>query len=252
MFRFVAAPRSSSAGTNNLPPLTFHQVHGDNIRLCNGGTIARRHESFCKGVTFSARPVRVGEKVSHRAINMVLGCITQEIEIDILFHGTQRKSSMICIHKKQKKTQQQQQSLTLNALIFHQIVFSIFTSIILNLITNFTELYPYNREKRVKNIKERNIILEAISRRSQWLFALSLLTRARNMCSLVIPRRSWEIGDFRSTREIVIYILHLFRIYQEACRPWRHNYFTWVARLAVDLTTASFLDLFQLIYPFRE
>ncbi|XP_015437940.1 PREDICTED: protein neuralized [Dufourea novaeangliae] len=58
-----SAPRSSSAGTNNLPPLTFHQVHGDNIRLCNGGTIARRHESFCKGVTFSARPVRVGEKV---------------------------------------------------------------------------------------------------------------------------------------------------------------------------------------------
>jgi hypothetical protein len=60
----VAAPRSSSAGTNNLPPLTFHHVHGDNIRLCNGCTIARRHESFCKGVTFSARPVRVGEKVS--------------------------------------------------------------------------------------------------------------------------------------------------------------------------------------------
>ncbi|XP_015592101.1 protein neuralized isoform X2 [Cephus cinctus] len=61
--RAFRAPRSSSAGTNNLPPLTFHQVHGDNIRLCNGGTIARRHESFCKGVTFSARPVRVGEKV---------------------------------------------------------------------------------------------------------------------------------------------------------------------------------------------
>ncbi|XP_012256118.1 protein neuralized isoform X3 [Athalia rosae] len=57
------SPRSSSGGTNNLPPLTFHRVHGDNIRLCNGGTIARRHESFCKGVTFSARPVRIGEKV---------------------------------------------------------------------------------------------------------------------------------------------------------------------------------------------
>lgn len=64
----VAAPRSSSAGTNNLPPLTFHHIHGDNIRLCNGCTIARRHESFCKGVTFSARPVRVGEKVSPVAI----------------------------------------------------------------------------------------------------------------------------------------------------------------------------------------
>ncbi|XP_011497632.1 PREDICTED: LOW QUALITY PROTEIN: protein neuralized [Ceratosolen solmsi marchali] len=59
----ASAPRSTNAGTNNLPPLTFHQVHGDNIRLCNGNTTARRHESFCKGVTFSARPVRVGEKV---------------------------------------------------------------------------------------------------------------------------------------------------------------------------------------------
>ncbi|KOC59461.1 Protein neuralized [Habropoda laboriosa] len=57
------APRSSNAGTNNMPPLTFHQVHGENVRLCNGGTIARRYESFCRGITFSARPVRVGEKV---------------------------------------------------------------------------------------------------------------------------------------------------------------------------------------------
>ncbi|XP_043273355.1 protein neuralized isoform X3 [Venturia canescens] len=65
-----SAPRSSSAGTNNLPPMTFHQVHGDNIRLCNGGTIARRHESFCKGVTFSARPVRVGEKVCVKFLEM--------------------------------------------------------------------------------------------------------------------------------------------------------------------------------------
>lgn len=64
MLLIVLAPRSSSAGTNNLPPLTFHQVHGDNISLCNSATIARRHESFCKGITFSARPVRVGEKVS--------------------------------------------------------------------------------------------------------------------------------------------------------------------------------------------
>ncbi|XP_008561058.1 protein neuralized isoform X1 [Microplitis demolitor] len=64
------APRSSSAGTNNLPPLTFHQVHGDNISLCNSATIARRHESFCKGITFSARPVRVGEKVCVKFLEM--------------------------------------------------------------------------------------------------------------------------------------------------------------------------------------
>ncbi|KAK0161416.1 hypothetical protein PV327_009887 [Microctonus hyperodae] len=64
------APRSSNTGTNNLPPLTFHQVHGDNIRLCNGAVIARRHESFCKGITFSARPIRVGEKVCVKFLEM--------------------------------------------------------------------------------------------------------------------------------------------------------------------------------------
>jgi hypothetical protein len=63
----VAAPRSAgSGGTNNLPPILFHQVHGDNIRISRDGTVARRAESFCKGVTFSSRPVKVAEKVSCR------------------------------------------------------------------------------------------------------------------------------------------------------------------------------------------
>ncbi|XP_055713783.1 protein neuralized isoform X1 [Phlebotomus papatasi] len=48
---------------NNLPPLTFHQVHGENIRISNERRVARRHESFCKGITFSSRPVRVNERV---------------------------------------------------------------------------------------------------------------------------------------------------------------------------------------------
>lgn len=63
--RFVTAPRSSSSsgGTNNLPPLLFNQVHGDNIRISRNGTVARRVESFCKGIAFSARPVKVNEKV---------------------------------------------------------------------------------------------------------------------------------------------------------------------------------------------
>ncbi|KAK7870384.1 hypothetical protein R5R35_000551 [Gryllus longicercus] len=57
-------PRSgSSGGTNNLPPILFHQVHGDNIRVSRDGTVARRAESFCKGVTFSSRPIKVAEKV---------------------------------------------------------------------------------------------------------------------------------------------------------------------------------------------
>ncbi|CAB3367368.1 Hypothetical predicted protein [Cloeon dipterum] len=57
---------SSSGGcvtTNNLPPLSFHSVHGDNVQVSLNGAVARRVESFCKGITFSARPVKINEKV---------------------------------------------------------------------------------------------------------------------------------------------------------------------------------------------
>ncbi|XP_063708017.1 protein neuralized [Culicoides brevitarsis] len=64
----TTSPRNqlSCPGPNNLPPLTFHAVHGDNIRISRDGHTARRVESFCKGVTFSARPLRVNERVCVR------------------------------------------------------------------------------------------------------------------------------------------------------------------------------------------
>lgn len=46
-----------------MPPLLFHNVHGDNVRITRDGTVARRVESFCKGIAFSSRPVKVNEKV---------------------------------------------------------------------------------------------------------------------------------------------------------------------------------------------
>lgn len=54
---------SSCPGPNNLPPLQFHSVHGDNIRISRDGTLARRFESFCRAITFSARPVRLNERI---------------------------------------------------------------------------------------------------------------------------------------------------------------------------------------------
>lgn len=65
IFLSFPAPRNTTScpGPNNLPPLQFHQVHGDNIRICRDGTMAKRYESFCKGVTFSARPVKINERV---------------------------------------------------------------------------------------------------------------------------------------------------------------------------------------------
>ncbi|CAG9789866.1 unnamed protein product [Diatraea saccharalis] len=66
------APRTSCTGgtPNNLPPLSFHNVHGENVRVSRDGSVARRVESFCKGVAFSARPVRVNEKVCLRFVEI--------------------------------------------------------------------------------------------------------------------------------------------------------------------------------------
>ncbi|CAH0403953.1 unnamed protein product [Chilo suppressalis] len=66
------APRTSCTGgtPNNLPPLGFHSVHGENVRVSRDGSVARRVESFCKGVAFSARPVRVNEKVCLRFVEI--------------------------------------------------------------------------------------------------------------------------------------------------------------------------------------
>ncbi|KAK6062290.1 Neuralized [Cooperia oncophora] len=49
-----------------LPQLIFHAVHGQNVVLQKGGRVARRKESFCKGLAFSNRPVSVNENVCIR------------------------------------------------------------------------------------------------------------------------------------------------------------------------------------------
>ncbi|XP_076057578.1 E3 ubiquitin-protein ligase neur isoform X2 [Oratosquilla oratoria] len=59
-----------SSCTNNLPPLLFNSVCGDNVRISADGKIARRTESFCKGIAFSNRPVRVGERVCLRLVEV--------------------------------------------------------------------------------------------------------------------------------------------------------------------------------------
>ncbi|CAB3399389.1 unnamed protein product [Caenorhabditis bovis] len=47
----------------NRPPLAFHTVHGTNVVLLKNGRVARRKESFCKGLAFSNRPVDIDENV---------------------------------------------------------------------------------------------------------------------------------------------------------------------------------------------
>jgi hypothetical protein len=80
---FVAASRSGSngGGTNNLPPLLFHNVHGENIRISRDGTIARRVESFCKGIAFSSRPVKINEKVSVKEVTTGVGILLSKMTV---------------------------------------------------------------------------------------------------------------------------------------------------------------------------
>ncbi|KAJ1521677.1 hypothetical protein ONE63_003320 [Megalurothrips usitatus] len=66
----LATRSSGSTAPNNLPPLTFNPIHGENIELCFDRRVARRTESFCKAVTFSNRPVLVGEKVYIRFLEI--------------------------------------------------------------------------------------------------------------------------------------------------------------------------------------
>ena len=47
----------------DLPPLNFHNAHGENITLVDDGARAVRTESYCKGILFSHRPVMVGERI---------------------------------------------------------------------------------------------------------------------------------------------------------------------------------------------
>lgn len=68
--RIASSKRDGLSGTNNLPPITFHPIHGDNIRITGNGTIATRVGSFCKGICFSNRPIQVNERVCIRFMDM--------------------------------------------------------------------------------------------------------------------------------------------------------------------------------------
>ena len=56
--------------TNNLTPIGFHSLHGENIRITGNGMIAERVGSYCRGICFSNRPVRYNEHISIRIVEM--------------------------------------------------------------------------------------------------------------------------------------------------------------------------------------
>uniref|UniRef100_A0A1I7U091 RING-type E3 ubiquitin transferase n=1 Tax=Caenorhabditis tropicalis TaxID=1561998 RepID=A0A1I7U091_9PELO len=48
------------------PPLQFHFIHGANVVILKNGRMAKRRESFCKGLAFSNRPIDIDENVCLR------------------------------------------------------------------------------------------------------------------------------------------------------------------------------------------
>lgn len=59
---------SSCSGSNYGQQLTFHPVHGENIRLSNDYQFAKRSESYCDGIVFSNRPIKINERISIKCI----------------------------------------------------------------------------------------------------------------------------------------------------------------------------------------
>jgi protein neuralized len=52
-----------------ITPIQFHPVHGEHIKLSRNNTIAKRVDSFCKGICFSNRTIQIREKVYVRLLN---------------------------------------------------------------------------------------------------------------------------------------------------------------------------------------
>lgn len=63
---FFTAPRWGESNTIPSTPLFFHDVYGDNLRTTHGGRGIRRTLSFCKGIAFSSRPIKINERVCIR------------------------------------------------------------------------------------------------------------------------------------------------------------------------------------------
>ncbi|CAF3282546.1 unnamed protein product [Rotaria socialis] len=50
-------------------PLQFHSIHGEHIKLSRNNTIAKRVDSFCKGICFSNRTIQIRERVYVRLLS---------------------------------------------------------------------------------------------------------------------------------------------------------------------------------------
>ncbi|UXI20651.1 Serine/threonine-protein kinase mig-15 [Sarcoptes scabiei] len=70
--RRIAAQKvnQTSQATNNLAPLAFNLIRGENIRLSSNNTVAERVHSYCKGICFSQRPVCFNERITIRIVDM--------------------------------------------------------------------------------------------------------------------------------------------------------------------------------------
>lgn len=58
--------RGNVLSTRSSQPLSFHEVHGENVLLERNNKAASRVKGYCKGIVFSSRPVQVNEKIRLR------------------------------------------------------------------------------------------------------------------------------------------------------------------------------------------
>nr|CAG4647769.1 EOG090X03H5 [Moina brachiata] len=61
--RIGLGSNSGADGAASQPIVQFHATRGEHVRISTDRSLARRVDSFCKGIAFSGRPVRPNDKV---------------------------------------------------------------------------------------------------------------------------------------------------------------------------------------------
>ena len=74
---FVCVGTNNGDGGGSQPVLQFHNTRGEHVRLSPDRCLARRVDSFCKGIAFSQRTVRPNEKVRRQCC-----CVIALLECD--------------------------------------------------------------------------------------------------------------------------------------------------------------------------
>ena len=67
---FFSVDDADEKGMINIVPLSFHDLHGENVELSSDKRVAKRIKNFCDGICFSNRPVAINEYIYVKIVDV--------------------------------------------------------------------------------------------------------------------------------------------------------------------------------------